>query len=121
MASMTQKPFVIVEINLTLREHEARALVVLSEFDHAAVLKLFADNLTSDFANKHSLGMKDLLAAVRKELPPILRRADDARAVFDGKMSAAKFCSSCDAYRRVEDGKIVHHAACPKADVVRES
>lgn len=94
MARMTQKPYVGIDVYLTLSEHEARALSLLASYDHGSVAKVFADNLSPDFTSKHRLGIMEFLEAVKRDIPPMLRRLDAAREVFDGRMIAVNSANS---------------------------
>ncbi|WOB06545.1 hypothetical protein [Piscinibacter gummiphilus] len=84
MSKIEQKPTIAVECTLRLTESEMRALEAISGYSHQAVLNCLLQHLGKAYLGPYGDGLLSLLASVRELVPPILRRADEARATFNG-------------------------------------
>lgn len=82
MATLEQRPTVQVEMTLRLTEPEARALLALTVYGTAQFLRVFYAQLGRAYLEPHEAGLASLFAGVGESVPPILRRADAARAAF---------------------------------------
>lgn len=75
---------------LTLDEVELRALYGLTVYSPDAVLKAIYTQLGESYVKPHEAGLLSLLATIAAQVPAILKRAEDARAVFTGAKVASK-------------------------------
>lgn len=86
---MEQKEKIIsqssIEVNIVLKltESEARALNVLPIYGDDSFLRVFYEYLGENSLKKHEKGLISLFKIIRDELPKHLKKADDARNVFN--------------------------------------
>ncbi len=78
-----QKPTVAVLVTIELTEVEARALSAIASYAHEGVVRALYENLGTTYIKSHEAGLLSLLAAVKTELDPILRRTNQARKAFE--------------------------------------
>lgn len=83
MATLTQKPRVVLEIQITLDEAEARALDALVGYGDDAFIAAFKESLGRAYLTGNEPGLRSLFESVRKILPEFLKRADIARKAFN--------------------------------------
>jgi hypothetical protein len=84
MAKISQKPKIELEVTLTLTESEARALNALTIYGDKVFLNFFYEYLGSHYLKPHEAGLISLFGTVRKEIPVLLDRTDNARNLFNG-------------------------------------
>lgn len=89
MAQIVQKPNVEVSATMQFNEAELRALDALVGYGADPFLAVFYENLGKAYMQPHEAGLRSLFESVREAVPGILRRTDDARAVFVGQKRAA--------------------------------
>lgn len=82
MATMACRPKIETTIALVISEEEARALVALTGYSDADFLKVFYDKLGKNYLAPHEQGLLIFFESVRRLIPPILQRTDDARKLF---------------------------------------
>ncbi|HTJ77690.1 MAG TPA: hypothetical protein VL357_01720 [Rariglobus sp.] len=82
MAKITQQPQIKLEITFTVNEAEARALDALVGYGSEGFLKMFYEHLGSHYMKPNEAGLISLFESIRRDVPPILSRTDDARKVF---------------------------------------
>ncbi len=85
MAELNSKPVVKVEIILKLTESEARALEAIQGYGADAFLDFFYKCLGRAYLEPHEAGLRSLFTSVKEALPPIFRRVENARKVFEEK------------------------------------
>lgn len=73
-----------VVVNVQLSERAARALQTMALFDKSAFLKACAASYGSAWDTEAEEGASELFDVARDQVAAIMRRADDARAVFKG-------------------------------------
>lgn len=83
MAKLEQRPTVTCEITLRLTEEEARFLDAVVGYGWASFIKAFKVHLGSTYIEGHEQDGEEFFDAVRREIPPILKRVDAARKAFD--------------------------------------
>ena len=83
MATIVSKPRVTIDVQLTLTESEARALEALASYNDDVFIKHFYDKFGHTYLKPHEDGLRSLFGSVRKLIPRILKRADEARITFD--------------------------------------
>ena len=80
---VAQEPFIRVTATLRLDEIELRALAMLTNYNSGAVARALQKEIVgSHNASVFVSGIDSLLEMVRREVSPILRRADAAREAF---------------------------------------
>lgn len=82
MAKLKQQPLVNVTATLEVNEAELRALDALVGYGDDAFLKLFYQHLGTVYMKPHEEGLRSLFAGIRETVPKILKRTNEARAVF---------------------------------------
>ncbi|ADU12005.1 hypothetical protein [Asticcacaulis excentricus] len=75
-----------ITLAMTLTEAQARALTELAKFDHGRIALALEDQGFIPRGRKEHVA--SFLGEVQSSLTPLIRRVDDARAVFDGRMVA---------------------------------
>ena len=84
MAEIIQRPKVEVSATMSFSEPELRALDALVGYGVDPFLKVFYEKMGKSYMQPHEQGLRTLFESIRESVPSILRRADDARAVFSG-------------------------------------
>ncbi len=84
MAKVIQQSDVQLSVLLKLSEPEARALDALVGYGFDSFIKVFYEHLGKHYMEPHEAGLRSLFESVRKEIPPVLGRADKARLAFKG-------------------------------------
>lgn len=84
MASIDQRPSVMCDVTLRLSEEEARAFHAIVGYGWDSFIAVFEKHLGTVYITPHKEGGRLLFESVFEKLPPVLRRMDDARAVFNG-------------------------------------
>jgi hypothetical protein len=90
MAKIEQRPQIECECIIRLTEPEMRALDAIVGYGWDGFIKTFKQHMGQHYIRDHEAGGKLLFETVRQHIPSILRRADDARAVFQGEKIAQK-------------------------------
>lgn len=75
---------------MVFTESELRALDALVGYGHEGFLKVFYEKMGRHYLEPHEAGLISLFESIRKMVPPILRRTDDARKVFTGEKVAQR-------------------------------
>ena len=91
MARIEGKPSIAATIIISLTEAEAGALDALAGYGTDQFLEAFYQKLGKSYLQPHESGLRSLFASVRTgdcSVENILRRAEDARKVFDGRKVA---------------------------------
>jgi hypothetical protein len=88
MAKIEQRPKIECECTIRLTEPEMRALDAIVGYGWEGFIKTFKQHMGQSYIRDHEAGGKLLFESVRQCIPGILRRADDARAVFQGEKEA---------------------------------
>jgi hypothetical protein len=88
MAKITQMPEVQVTATFAVDEEEMRALDAMVGYGFEAFLSAFQKHMGTHYMHGHEDGLKRFFESTRANVAPILRRADDARAVFTGQKIA---------------------------------
>jgi hypothetical protein len=83
MAKITQRPRVVLEVQFTIDEEEARALDALVGYGDDAFIAAFKESLGRAYLDGHEDGLRRFFASVREWLPQYLLRANAAREMFD--------------------------------------
>lgn len=84
MANIAERPKVYLSITLELDEKETRALEALTGYGTDEFLKAFYKDLGRSYLEPWEHGLRSLFASIRADIPPLLARAEKARAVFNG-------------------------------------
>lgn len=82
MAKLEQRPTVGIEVNFRLNEAEVRALEALAGYGSKGFLEVFYKHMGEAYLKPHEAGLISLFDSITTHLPPILRRANDARTAF---------------------------------------
>lgn len=90
MAKVEQRPTVGVQAVFVLDEVEMRALDAPVGYGVEAFLGTFYVHMGRHYLEPHEAGLRSLFQSVGEQIPRILSRTDDARAVFEGKKRAIK-------------------------------
>lgn len=77
-----------VVVTVQLSENAALALSTLALFDEGSFLEKARASYGSAWGDKEAAGMTELFTVARDQVGPIIRRAEEARKVFAGKMTA---------------------------------
>ena len=85
MAKVIEKPTVTVLATMEFNEAELRALQALVCYGSNAFLEVFYRYMGRAYLEPHEEGLVELFKSIREQVPPILSRADSARATFAGK------------------------------------
>lgn len=86
MAKIEGRATCQLHLTIAVTEDEARALDALAGYGDDAFLKMFYEKLGKSYLEPHEQGLRSFLKSVREFIPGLLRRADDARLVFDGRV-----------------------------------
>jgi hypothetical protein len=73
-----------VVVTVQLSERAARALAIIALYDKSAFLKACAASYGSTWDAEAEEGASELFEVAHSQVGAIMRRADDARAVFKG-------------------------------------
>jgi hypothetical protein len=84
VAELTAEPRIELKVTLELNETELRALEAIAGYNHKTVANVLLENLGKSYLRDHIGGLYSFLAAVNENARGILKRLDDARAVFVG-------------------------------------
>lgn len=90
MAEITGRPKIELQVVFTLSEEEARALDAMVGYGDDAFIKVFYEKLGASCMRDHEAGLRSFLLSARREIPRHLRRADEARKVFNGTHTAVE-------------------------------
>ena len=77
------KSDVTLQVAIKLNESEARALEAIGCYGSDQFLQFFYEKLGTSNLKPHEVGLRSLFDAVRKDIRPILARADEARKAFN--------------------------------------
>lgn len=89
MAEITQRPPVInLEITLKISEPEARALLALTVYGTDSFLEMFYKYLGKSELSPYEQGLKTFFSTYKELCPPILKRLNTAREVFNSSATA---------------------------------
>ena len=88
MAKITQLPEIRATATLHLDEDELGALDALAGYGTDNFLQIFYQHMGTHYLKPYERGLRSLFASVRSQVPTILSRARDARAVFNGEKCA---------------------------------
>lgn len=83
MSDLTAKAAIQLHVVFQLSESEARALEALVGYGDDAFIGAFYERLGQHYMQPHEKGLRSLFKSVRDQMPGILKRADDARKIFD--------------------------------------
>jgi transposase len=72
-----------VRIILSLSEKEARALNAITTYGHKSFLEVFYEHLGKSVLQPYEDGIITLFKTIEEELPKHLKKADDARQIWD--------------------------------------
>ena len=84
MAEILSKSKMELTVTLVLPEGEARALVEITKYGAKAFLRGYYKQLGRSYLEPYESDVKSLFSSIGTQLPPHLRRADNARKVFNG-------------------------------------
>lgn len=93
MAKIEGRPTVDIDVCIRLFESEAAALDALVAYGADTFLKVFYQHLGETYLKPYESGLRSLFKSVRNgegSVEGILKRAKEARAVFDGKKIAVR-------------------------------
>lgn len=88
MAKIQGRPSVVLTATLVLTKHELGALEALAGYGTDEFLKIFYEHMGKHYLRPHEAGLRSLFESVREHVPRLIRRAEDAEAVFDGRKEA---------------------------------
>ena len=83
--SIVARTSMIFGVDISLSESEARALDALVGYGDDAFIKHFYETLGKAYMEHHEAGLRSLFKRLREDMPPQLRRIDQARDVWKGK------------------------------------
>lgn len=89
MAKIVQRPTIEASAFFTVDEEEMRALDAMVGYGFAPFLDTFKKHMGESYMRGHENGLRRFFETIRGQIPPILSRANDARAVFEGTMVAS--------------------------------
>ena len=90
MAKIVQRGTIEASAIFTVDEEEMRALDAMVGYGFKSFLTTFQKHLGESYMRGHENGLRRFFESIGGIVSPILARADDARAVFDGKKIAAE-------------------------------
>ena len=90
MAKISQRATIEATASFVVDEEEMRALDALVGYGFDSFIAAFKKNLGESYMRGHEDGLRRFFEAIRRDIPGILSRTDDAREVFDGKKVAAR-------------------------------
>lgn len=88
MAKILQRATIEASAVFTVDEEEMRALDAMVGYGFKQFLSTFQKHLGESYMRGHENGLRRFFESIGAVVSPILSRADDARAVFDGKKNA---------------------------------
>ena len=90
MAKIAQRGSIEATAVFTVDEEEMRALDAMVGYGYKSFIETFKKHLGEHYMCGHENGLRRFFESIGGIVSPILSRADDARAVFDGKKIAAE-------------------------------
>jgi hypothetical protein len=90
MAKIVQRGTMDVSAAFTVDEEEMRALDAMVGYGYGSFIETFRKHLGESYMRGHEDGLKRFFESIGGQVAPILRRADDARAVFEGQKVASR-------------------------------
>ncbi len=82
MAKLEEAPKLELEVNLTISEGEARALLLISEYNPGDLMNVLTTLIGASQMQRVEPSLRRFFADVGSTLPPILRKMDLARKAF---------------------------------------
>lgn len=82
MGRITQMPRIDVDVNLKLTMVEVQALDALAGYGIKSFLEVFYQHMGKHYLQPHEQGLRSLFETIRGELPPIIKRHENARRAF---------------------------------------
>jgi hypothetical protein len=86
MAHIWSRPEIKLKIGLELDEEEARALLILTEYNRDEMIKWLTPHLGERLIEKHRVGLMSILRTSREPLSMWISKVDAARKVFEEKI-----------------------------------
>lgn len=83
-----QRPRVECECTIRLTEGEMRFLDAMVGYGWKSFIETFEKNLGQSYVRDYKKDGAEFFQTIREQIPPILRRVDDARSVFTGEKIA---------------------------------
>jgi hypothetical protein len=83
MGSVKSTSSVQILVTLHLSEEEARALQAIAGYGSREFLDTFYKYLGKSYLEPHEVGLMSLFKTITLELPPHLKRAEDARKIWN--------------------------------------
>jgi hypothetical protein len=84
MAKLTKQPLTVtLNAVLELNEQELRALDALAGYGDDAFLEMFYKQLGKHYMRPHEEGLRSLFTTIRKEIPPIIKLAEESRKIIN--------------------------------------
>lgn len=83
-----QRPRVECECTIRLTEGEMRFLDAMVGYGWKSFIETFEQHMGQSYVRDHKKHGAEFFQTVREQIPPILARIDDARAVFTGEKVA---------------------------------
>lgn len=77
-------PTVAMELTFRISLEEARALDALTGYDFDVFLGVFYEKIGKAYLQPHEAGLRSLFSGIRRDVPPLLSRADDAQRAING-------------------------------------
>ncbi len=84
MAKIVQRPHIEASAVFTVDEEEMRALDALVGYGFVGFITAFKKHMGESYMAGHEDGLKRFFESIRANIPAILDRATQARAVFEG-------------------------------------
>jgi hypothetical protein len=84
MAELISTPRLSLNVQFELNHAEAAALDAIAGYGVEEFVKVFYGHLGKAYLQPHEHGLRSLFNSVRKQLPPIVERYENARAVLAG-------------------------------------
>jgi len=83
MAQIWSRPEIKLKIGLELNEEEARALLLLCEYDKESLLKILYTYIGERVIDQHKKGILSLFESSRQPLSLWIHKVDEARKTFE--------------------------------------
>lgn len=93
MATIEGRATLTAMVTIALSENEARALNALTKYGTEAFLKTFYEHLGQPILKPYEMGLRSLFKSIENDecgIRDLIRRVDESREVFSGKMAAIK-------------------------------
>jgi hypothetical protein len=97
MAKIEQRGTIECECVIRLSEEEMRFLDGMTGYGWKGFIETFHKHMGTSYTRDHLKGGEEFFTSIRACILPILRRTDDARAVFVGEKEARKPNRDADA------------------------